>query len=67
MPMNFNVQFNADRFTGFADVYNTVRPKMPDYVPEMITKYLGRVPENVVDLGCGTGLPLMPGRGNAGR
>ena len=63
MPMNFNVQFNADRFTGFADVYNTVRPKMPDYVPEMITKYLGRVPENVVDLGCGTGLSTYAWQG----
>lgn len=27
---------NAERFTGFANVYDDARPKMPDYVTEVM-------------------------------
>lgn len=47
---------NADRFLGFADVYDRARPKCPDKVKEIILTYLGKSPSVVVDLGCGTGL-----------
>lgn len=52
-------EINADRFKGFAKVYDESRPAMPLYPVEVITKYLGRKPQCVVDLGCGTGLSTM--------
>lgn len=54
--MKENLQLNADRFLGFADVYDDARPKSPEKVPEIIIRYLEKTPELVVDLGCGTGL-----------
>ncbi|WP_160687120.1 class I SAM-dependent methyltransferase [Clostridium sp. C2-6-12] len=54
--MKNNVHINADRFLGFADVYDNARPKCPEKVKEILLKYLGKSPSVVVDLGCGTGL-----------
>jgi ubiquinone/menaquinone biosynthesis C-methylase UbiE len=54
--MKENVQLNADRFLGFADVYNNARPTCPEKVKEIILNYLGYKPRLVVDIGCGTGL-----------
>ncbi|MBU3098561.1 class I SAM-dependent methyltransferase [Clostridium sp. DSM 17811] len=54
--MKENLQLNADRFMGFADVYNNARPKCPEKVKDIILKYLNHAPTLVVDLGCGTGL-----------
>lgn len=54
--MKDNLQLNADRFMGFADVYDSARPKCPEKVKEIVLKYLGYTPSVVVDLGCGTGL-----------
>lgn len=51
-----NKQNNADRFSGFADVYESARPKVPKYPIDVICRYLGRNPQLVVDMGCGTGL-----------
>lgn len=47
---------NAERFTGFADIYEKARPMVPEYPIKRICSYLGRTPDVVVDLGCGTGL-----------
>ncbi|MGN0025866.1 MAG: class I SAM-dependent methyltransferase, partial [Clostridium sp.] len=54
--MDKELKKNADRFTGFADTYENARPIVPKYPIKIILKYLGKMPENVVDLGCGTGL-----------
>lgn len=54
--MQKNLQLNAERFLGFADVYDNARPKCPEKVKEIIVKYLGNTPSLVVDMGCGTGL-----------
>lgn len=54
--MEKNLNLNANRFLGFADVYDSARPKCPEKVKEIIMKYLERTPSLVVDLGCGTGL-----------
>lgn len=53
---NTVAEINADRFIGFADIYENSRPTVPAHAIEIITDYLGRIPETVVDLGCGTGL-----------
>lgn len=50
---------NADRFKGFAEVYDAARPSCPDYVPKIHIRYLNKMPETVVDLGCGTGLSTL--------
>lgn len=47
---------NTDRFSGFTGLYEEVRPAMPLYAVQTVTRYLGRTPGLVVDLGCGTGL-----------
>lgn len=51
-----DVTKNAERFTGYANVYHMARPRCPQYVVECLVNYLGRFPQMVVDLGCGTGL-----------
>ena len=51
-----NLQINAERFMGFASIYDYARPKCPEKVIDIILKYLGRNPSVVVDIGCGTGL-----------
>lgn len=53
---NTTAEINADRFMGFADIYENSRPTVPDHAIEIITNYFGKTPEIVVDLGCGTGL-----------
>jgi Methylase involved in ubiquinone/menaquinone biosynthesis len=54
--MKDNLKLNADRFLGFADVYDNARPKCPEKVRDIILNYLGNNPALVVDMGCGTGL-----------
>jgi ubiquinone/menaquinone biosynthesis C-methylase UbiE len=54
--MKENSHLNANRFLGFADIYENARPKCPEKVKEILLKYLGTTPSLVVDLGCGTGL-----------
>ena len=50
---------NAQRFLGFADTYDNARPQMPLYPINVIKNYLGKMPDLVVDLGCGTGLSTL--------
>jgi SAM-dependent methyltransferase len=46
----------ADRFRGFAELYDGVRPVPPRELAELLVDYCGRRPRLVVDLGSGTGL-----------
>lgn len=55
---------NADRFLGFADLYNKARPRVPLYPIRLLCTYLGHRPGLVVDLGCGTGLSTQAWQGN---
>ena len=50
---------NAQRFTGFAGIYENARPAVPQYPIDRICAYLGKAPEKVADIGCGTGLSTM--------
>jgi len=50
---------NKNRFLGFVDVYDQARPGMPEYPIEIITKYLNKKADVVVDLGCGSGLSTI--------
>jgi SAM-dependent methyltransferase len=55
------------RFTGFADLYDRVRPRPPAAVAELICQW-GRTAEpDVVDLGAGTGLSTRLWAGRAAR
>ncbi|MGI5897126.1 MAG: class I SAM-dependent methyltransferase [Oscillospiraceae bacterium] len=47
---------NAERFHGYAEVYENARPAVPKYPVEIVCRYLKHTPARVVDLGCGTGL-----------
>lgn len=51
-----NADINADRFKGFADVYESARPSAPERIVSVVSCYIGGFPQTVVDLGCGTGL-----------
>lgn len=62
-----NLQSNVARFSGFADVYDNYRPEAPEMVTEILTQYLQREPELVMDLGCGTGLSTLVWNGRATR
>ena len=50
---------NADRFKGFANLYDNTRPVCPEYVVNILTRYIGQNPKTVVDMGCGTGLSTL--------
>ncbi|GIP10999.1 class I SAM-dependent methyltransferase [Paenibacillus macerans] len=52
-------QNNVDRFNGFGTLYDQSRPQAPEEVAKILTMYLGRAPEHVADVGCGTGLSTM--------
>ncbi|WP_314066957.1 class I SAM-dependent methyltransferase [uncultured Vagococcus sp.] len=51
-----NHQKNVERFSGFAELYEDVRPSFPEDVIALACGDLGRKPAVVVDLGSGTGL-----------
>lgn len=50
---------NAQRFTGFAEVYESARPAMPEYPAKIIERYSCKKISRVADLGCGTGLSTL--------
>lgn len=47
---------NARRFSGFADLYDAVRPTPPHVLADVISRYAGGQPAVTVDIGSGTGL-----------
>jgi SAM-dependent methyltransferase len=47
---------NLDRFSGFADEYDTHRPSPPPRLGMLLARYAGSPRPDVVDLGSGTGL-----------
>ena len=50
---------NAERFKGFAETYDSARPSVPFYPVKIIKRYLGKQPDKVIDMGCGTGLSTI--------
>lgn len=64
---DLSAEINADRFTGFADIYENSRPTVPAHAIEIITDYFGKTPETVVDLGCGTGLSTRAWENKCGK
>jgi ubiquinone/menaquinone biosynthesis C-methylase UbiE len=66
MSSGSHLQSNIDRFSGFEQDYDRYRPKAPQAVVEMLTRYLGHIPDKVADVGCGTGLSSFVWLGHAG-
>lgn len=58
-------QNNVDRFSGFGGLYDQSRPKPPVDLINILTMYLGRSPETIADVGCGTGLSSFVWLGHA--
>jgi len=57
---------NTERFKGFADLYDSVRPQTPQKVVEIVSHLLGsEALGSVVDLGSGTGLSTRIWTGKA--
>ncbi|MCC8073585.1 MAG: methyltransferase domain-containing protein [Clostridiales bacterium] len=54
-----NDKINSNRFIGFAQLYENSRPTIPDFACDMVLNYLEHNPEQIVDLGCGTGLSTL--------
>ena len=52
-------KINADRFSGFAGLYENTRPSVPEMACNILIDYLGKNPDTIVDLGCGTGLSTV--------
>ncbi|MCL2636854.1 MAG: class I SAM-dependent methyltransferase [Oscillospiraceae bacterium] len=50
---------NIERFSGYADLYNAVRPIPPPIITKAVLLYLKNNPDVVVDLGSGTGLSAL--------
>lgn len=50
------VQGNLERFSGFADLYDSVRPSPPAELGTLLATYAGTPQPAVVDLGSGSGL-----------
>jgi SAM-dependent methyltransferase len=46
----------VDRFSGFADLYDSVRPTPPDAIGPLLCRYANEPSPLVIDLGSGTGL-----------
>lgn len=50
------LEANASRFSGFADLYDAVRPSPPDELAPLLARYARGTVGTVVDLGSGSGL-----------
>nr|WP_062308288.1 class I SAM-dependent methyltransferase [Alicyclobacillus sendaiensis] len=61
------VRNNIERFSGFAELYDTYRPETPEAVRALLIAYLGHQPDTVIDLGSGTGFSSFPWRHEARR
>jgi ubiquinone/menaquinone biosynthesis C-methylase UbiE len=50
---------SVERFTGFADVYDQVRPSPPEAIADLLLQLAKmQTAERVADLGCGSGLSM---------
>lgn len=51
---------SVERFTGFAEVYDRVRPSPPEAIADLLLQLAKiEIAGRVVDLGCGSGLSMM--------
>jgi ubiquinone/menaquinone biosynthesis C-methylase UbiE len=57
-------EVNLSRFSGFADIYDSFRPRPPAEIPEIILSIVGKTHvKTIVDLGSGTGLSTLIWKG----
>ena len=53
------------RFSSYAGAYGQARPQPPDLLAEVISQWAGVTAPEVIDLGTGSGLSLLPWSGRA--
>src|ERR1700743_623150 len=53
------------RFSGYASAYDRVRPQPPGLLAEVISQWAEVTAPDVIDIGTGSGLSLMPWTGRA--
>ncbi|HKN13829.1 MAG TPA: class I SAM-dependent methyltransferase [Candidatus Binatus sp.] len=53
------VAANTERFSGFAELYDTHRPRPPEIIVDLLTQLAAKQRPVVVDLGSGTGLSTL--------
>lgn len=54
-----HVAANADRFSGFAELYDRYRPRPPEVIVNLLTQLAAKDRPVVVDLGSGSGLSTL--------
>ncbi len=54
-----HVAANADRFSGFAELYDRYRPRPPEIIVDLLTQLAAKPRPVVVDLGSGSGLSTL--------
>ncbi len=54
-----HVAANADRFSGFAELYDRHRPRPPEVIVDLLTQLAAKDRPVVVDLGSGSGLSTL--------
>ncbi len=54
-----HVAANADRFSGFAELYDKYRPRPPEVIVDLLTQLAAKPRPVVVDLGSGSGLSTL--------
>jgi len=54
-----HVAANTDRFSGFAELYDSQRPRPPEIIVDLLTQLAAKDRPVVVDLGSGTGLSTI--------
>ncbi|MCL2633587.1 MAG: class I SAM-dependent methyltransferase [Oscillospiraceae bacterium] len=50
---------NIERFSGYADLYNTVRPTPPEIITKAVLLYSKNTTKTIIDIGSGTGLSTL--------
>ncbi|MFZ0889344.1 MAG: class I SAM-dependent methyltransferase [Candidatus Binataceae bacterium] len=60
-----HIAANVERFSGFAELYDSYRPRPPTIIVDVLTQLAATPNPAVVDIGCGSGLSTLIWTGRA--